>query len=85
MNIFGTLKNLVAFPRFDSTKDFKQVVKEIRCKLGERKFLLNKYLSEIFKLSSQVDINFAVQSAEEISSEILNNCYMILNSEKEKE
>ena len=85
MNIFGTLKNLVAFPKFDSTEDFKQVAKEIRCKLGKQKFLLNKYLSEVFEISSQVDMTFAAKSANEIVSKILKNCFMIFNSEKEKE
>ena len=85
MNIFGTLKNLVAFPKVDSTEDLKQVAKEIRCKLGKQKFLLNRYLSEIFEISSQMDVAFAATSADEIVSKILNNCSMIFNLEKEKE
>ena len=78
MNIFGTLKNLVAFPKFDSTEDFKQVAKEIRCKLGKQKFLLNKYLSEVFEISSQVDMTFAAKSADKISLEIFKNSKKLL-------
>jgi len=85
MNIFGTFKNLVAFSTLDSVKDLKQITKKIRGKLGKQKFLLSKYLSEIFEISNQVDIKLALQSADKISSKVLNNCYIIFGLEKERE
>ena len=85
MNIFKDFESLVTFPVFDGTDDFQRVAKEIGCELGDHKFLLNKYLSEVFKISSHIDITLAVQLADKICSEVLSDCYKIFGLEDEHE
>ena len=84
MNIFKNWENVVAFPLFDSAGDFWGLARKISHELGEHKHLLNEYLSEIFEISSHVDLKFAIESADKICAEVLIDCYRIVGYESEK-
>ena len=84
MNIFGTFENLITFPAFNSNSNFNRVAKEARKELGEKKYLLNKYISEVLNISNQIDIKFALYLADKICSDILNNCFKIVYADSAK-
>lgn len=85
MNIFGTIENLIVFPAFNSNSRFNRVAKEASKELGDKKFLLSKYISEVLNVLNQIDIKLAVISADKICSDILNICFKIVYVDSEKE
>jgi len=78
MNIFRTFENLITFPAFNSNCNFNRVAKEASKELGNKRYLLNKYISEILNISNQIDIKFALYSADKICSDILNSCIKVI-------
>lgn len=85
MDSFERLKSLVGFPVLNGTDYFYRSVEQVRCELGENKFLLNKYLSEIFEILKRIDAKFAASSADKVCLEILNDCYKIFCPSSEEE
>lgn len=85
MNIFRNFESFIAFPLLEPPTRLISVAKKIGDELLDQKHLLNKYLSELFKISSTIDLNMVISLTEEICSDVLESCYKVCYNNTGKE
>lgn len=66
---------------------FWKLAREIKAELGDQKYYLDGYMNIIFETLADMDLGTASAIADNICSNILGDCYVILgeNAKKEKE
>ena len=67
--------------------EFWKLAKEIKAELGDQKYYLDGYMNIIFETLSDIDLGTASAIADNICSNVLGDCYVIMgeNARKEKE
>lgn len=67
--------------------EFWKLAKEIKAELGDQKYYLDGYMNIIFETLADMDLGTASAIADNICSNVLGDCYVIMgeNARKEKE
>lgn len=85
MNTFRNLESFIGFPLLECPTHLISTTKQIEDELLDQKHLLRKYLTELFTISSTIDLNMAIILTEKICSDVLGSCYKICYNDPEQE
>ncbi len=81
MNVFKNCENFFAGSScgsiYDSLKEFCKLIEILKGNLGEKKFLLDNYLSAILEVLNVLDLQNAICLGDKKSWAILGDCYIL--------
>lgn len=90
MNVFKNCENFFAGSScesiYDSLKEFCKLIEILKGDLGEKKFLLDNYLSAILEVLNVLNLQNAICLGDKKSWAILGDCYILceINTDGEK-
>lgn len=86
MNVFENAKFLVGADSSKGVKDslnrFFSLTTDLKESLRDKKELINEYLLAVFNSLNYVDNLFATTKADNVYSNVLDSCRVIINGEK---
>ena len=89
MNFFKNCENFFSGPSceyiYDSFKKFCKRIEILKDELGEKKFLLDNYLSAVLEVLNVLDLQSTIRMSDKKCQEILGDCYILCKTNTDGE